>query len=77
MHTRTPTLPGICHAAKFKTRLFVVGNDSPNLMLTKVSRYMVCMYCKYVRTHICTYVCIICMYIRTVHIQSIIDIIRM
>ena len=34
-------IPGICHAAKFKTRQFVPGTDSPNLMLAKVSRYTV------------------------------------
>ena len=32
---------GICHVAKFKTRQIVLGTDSPNLMLAKVSRYTV------------------------------------
>ena len=46
MRIHTPTLPEICHGAKFKTRQFVLGTDSPNLMLAKVSCYTVyvCMY---------------------------------
>ena len=42
MHIYTPTLPGICHATKFKTPQFVPGTDSPSLMLAKVSRNTVC-----------------------------------
>ena len=49
MRIRTPMLPGICHAAKFKTRQFVPGTDSPNLMLAQVSRYTVyILYVQYV-----------------------------
>ena len=32
---------GVYHVAKFKTQQFVLGTDSPNLMLAKVSRYTV------------------------------------
>ena len=32
---------GIYHIAKFKTRQFILGTDSPNLMLTKGSHYTV------------------------------------
>ena len=37
MRIHMPALPGICRAAKFKTQQFVLGTDSPNLMLAKVS----------------------------------------
>ena len=30
-----------CHVAKFKTCQFILGTDSPNLMLAKVSHYTV------------------------------------
>ena len=39
--------------AKFKTRQFVLGTDSPNLMLAKVSRYTV-------RTYKLPYCCKVC-----------------
>ena len=43
-YERSPNLKihtGICHVAKFKNRQIVLGTDSPNLMLAKVSRYTV------------------------------------
>ena len=41
MHICMPTLPGICHAAKFKTHQFVLGNDLLDSILAKVSHYTV------------------------------------
>ena len=52
MRTRVPMLPGICHATKFETRPFILGSDSPNLMLAKVSRYTVYVYVYVSNTHI-------------------------
>ena len=37
LHIRT----GICHVAKFKACQIVLGTDSPNLMLAKVSHFTV------------------------------------
>ena len=72
MRIRMPTLPGICHAVKFKTRQFVPGTDSSNLILAKVSRYtvftLICLCTqrttcneacnnKYVSINVYTYIC--------------------
>ena len=51
MRTRVPMLPGICHATKFETHPFILGTDSPNLMLAKVSRYTVYVYVCIKHTH--------------------------
>ena len=35
--------PGICHVVQFEIHQFVLGTDSPNLMLSKVYHYTVVM----------------------------------
>ena len=42
----------MCRIAKFKIHQCVLGNDSPNLMLAKVSRYTVCTHPIFYHMHV-------------------------